>query len=88
MMCDVTLMYSLKLFLNFNGWETSWVDFLFKKKIFFTIIYPVKPGYAHSQVFAVIIRDMLSSVVSIGHLLVFSEEDSVINMSAQRLSHY
>lgn len=29
MICDVTLMYSLKLFLNFNGWETVWVDFLF-----------------------------------------------------------
>lgn len=37
MICDVTLMYSLKLFLNFNGWETGWVDFLcfFKNSFFY-----------------------------------------------------
>lgn len=50
MICDVTLMYSLKLFFYFNGWETDWVDSL-------TIIYPVKPVEAHVLLFTVIVLD-------------------------------
>lgn len=40
MICDVTLMYSPKLFFSSNGCETDWVDFL-------TITHPVKLGSTH-----------------------------------------
>lgn len=52
MICDVTLMYSPKLFFYFNGSETDWVDFL-------TIIYPAKKTWisTHALLFGVIALD-------------------------------
>lgn len=46
MICDVTLMYSPKLFFYFNAWETGWLNFS-------TTVYPFQ-GISHKLLWGVI----------------------------------